>query len=162
MSQLKLRAGSLVTGSTANAFITLLGLKLPAGTGNRARLRKLVVGGGGVAPQDVQVSLRLRRTNNTTDGTSTPLNVNTIGKADPNALASVMAAVGTNYSAEPTTYETGTLGIGALNSRGTLVMEWGPDEAPIWGPSQTLGLEAAPGSATATTLDVMAEWEECF
>ena len=88
------------------------------------------------------------------------MNVNTIGQADPASVASVLTAIGRNYSAEPTTFETATLGVGAMNSRGTLVMEWGPDEAPQWGKNQTLCLEAAPGSATATTLEVAAEWEE--
>jgi hypothetical protein len=160
MAHFKLRAPAVVTGSTANAFITLVGLKFANTAGHRGRLRKLIVGGAAVSPQDVQVSLRLRRTDNTTDGTSTSVNVNTIGQADPNSIASNLAAIGKNYSAEPTTFATGMLGVGALNSRGTLVMEWGPDEAPIWGPNQTLCLEAAPGSATATTLDVTEEWEE--
>lgn len=155
-----LKVGGLATGATANAFITLLGLKFANTTGHRGRLRKLVIGGGGGAPQDVQVSLLLQRTNNAADGTSTAVNANTIGKADPAQIASNVAAIGKNYSAEPTTFETQTLGVGSLNARGTICLEWGPDDAPRWGPNQTLCLLAAPGAATATNLEVAAEWDE--
>ena len=65
----KLFVPGLVTGSTANAFSTLLGLKMANVAGNRARLRKLVIAGSGAAPQDVQVALKLQRTDNTADGT---------------------------------------------------------------------------------------------
>ena len=156
----KLNCAGVVTGATANTFITLLGLKLANTAGHRARLRRLIVGGGGGAAQDVQVSLRLRRTSNAGDGTATAVNVNTIGQADAGSVASRIAAVGKNYSAEPTAYETATLGLAAMNSRATLAIEWGPDDAPVWGPNQTLGLEGAPGTATAVTLEVTAEWEE--
>jgi hypothetical protein len=158
--QYKLRVGGITTGSTANEFITVLGMKLPNTVGYRARLRKLTIGGAGAAAQDVQTSFRLRRTNNTSDGTSTAVNVNTIGKADPNSRDSFVSAIGKNYSAEPTTFENGTLGVAPINSRNTLVMEWDPETAPKWGPNHTLCLEAAPGAASAVSLDVVAEWEE--
>jgi hypothetical protein len=160
MPHFKLRVEGLVTGSTANAFTTLLGIKYATTTGHRARLRKLLLGGSGAAPQDVQLSVRMQRTNNTADGTSTAVNVNTIAKADPGSLASNVSAIGKNYSAEPTNYENGILGVGAFNSRGTLIMEWGPDEAPVWGPTQSLGIQVAPGSATATYLEATLEFEE--
>lgn len=156
----KLKVDGIATGAVANTFKTLLGLKLADTAGHRARLRRLIVGGGGGAPQDLQVSLRLRRADNTTDGTKTDVNVNTIGSADDGQIASRIAAIGKNYTDEPTTYETGTLGLAAVNTRSTLVMEWGPDDAPVWGPNQSLCLEGAPGSATAATLEVAAEWEE--
>ena len=121
----KLNVAAIATGATANAFITLLGLKLANTAGHRARLRRLIVGGGGGAAQDVQVSLRLRRTSNAGAGTATAVNVDTIGQADAGSVASRIAAIGKNYSAEPTTYETASLGLAAINSRATLVMEWG-------------------------------------
>jgi len=156
-----LKIGGLVTGSTANAFLTLVALKFADTAGHRGRLRRLVIGGGGGAPQDVQVSLRMRRTNNAADGTSTAVNVNTIGRADPAQIASNVAAIGKNFSAAPTTFEDQTLGLGALNSRGAICLEWGPDDAPHWGKNQTLAIEAAPGSATAVTLEIALEWDEC-
>ncbi|MFA7254120.1 MAG: hypothetical protein WC107_06235 [Patescibacteria group bacterium] len=156
----KLKVDALATGAAANTYATLLGLKLANTTGHRCRLRRLVIGGGGAAAEDIQVSLRLRRTGNTADGTSTAVNVNTIGDARGGSVASRVAAIGKNYTVEPTTYETGALGLGAMNSRATLIMEWGPDDAPVWGPNQTLGLEAAPGSAAAAHLEAALEWEE--
>lgn len=156
----KVNVDGIATGAAANTFLSLLGLKLADTTGHRARLRKLIVGGGGGAAQDIQVSLRLRRTDNATDGTSTAVNVNTIGQADPASRASIVAAIGKNYATEPTVFETGTLGLAALNSRATIVQEWGPDEAPAWEPNQTLVLEGAPGTAVAVNLEVTAEWEE--
>ena len=156
----KLKVEGIATGAVANTFITLLGLKLPDTAGYRARLRRLVVGGGGGAPQDLQVSLRLRRADNTTDGTLTAVGVNTIGDARGDSVASRISAIGKNYTVEPTTFENGTLGLGVMNTRATLVMEFGPDEAPEWGPNQTLAVEGAPGSATAANLEIAAEWEE--
>jgi hypothetical protein len=51
---------------------TILALKfVPTRTGHQGRLRRLIIGGAGGAAQDVQVSLKLDRTSNTTDGTST-------------------------------------------------------------------------------------------
>jgi hypothetical protein len=156
----KLKVDGLVTGASANTYITILGLKLPNTTGYRARLRRLVIGGGGVAPQDLQVSLRIRRTGNTADGTSTAVNVNTIGDSRGGSVASRVSAIGKNYSAEPTTFENGALGGGPINTRATLALNWSADDAPVWGPNQTLCLEAAPGSASAATLEAALEWEE--
>ena len=155
-----LQVAALATSASANAFITMLGLKLANTSGHRARLRKLVVGGGSVAPQDLQVGVRVRRTDNTGDGTSTAVNVNTIASADANQIASRVSAIGKTYTAEPTAYENGVLAGGSLNTRGTLVLEFSADEAPVWGPNKTLGIEAAPGSASAATLDITVEWEE--
>jgi len=156
----RIKVDSLATGTSANTYKTILGLKLPDTAGYRARLRRLIVGGGGAAAEDLQVSLRLRRTGNTADGTSTAVNVNTIGKADGDSVASRISAIGKNYTAEPTTYETGAVAGGTINTRATLILEWSPDDAPVWGPNQTLGLEAAPGSASAAHLEATAEWEE--
>jgi len=150
----------LVTGASANTFKTILGLKFADTLGHRARLRKLVIGGGGGAPKDKQVSLRLRKTDITTDGTSTAVNVNTIGKSDPTSVASNIAAIGKNYSAEPTTMGTDTLGGGAMNDRGGLVLEWPGDDAPVWGKKECLCLEAAPGEAVAVNLEAYVCWEE--
>ena len=41
MPHFKLKVEGLATGATANAFITLLGLKFANTTGHRGRLRKL-------------------------------------------------------------------------------------------------------------------------
>ena len=160
MPEFGLHVTDCETGSTANTFTTLLGLKFANTTGHRARLRRLVVGGDAGAPQDKQVDIRLRRSDNTTDGTSTAVGTTTIGKKDSGSVASNVAAIGQTYTAEPTTKETGYLAGGSLNARGTLVLEWNEVDAPVWGPNQTLLIEGAPGEATAVRLGVTAEWEE--
>ena len=52
---------ALVTGTTANTYITLVAMKLANTAGHRAKLRRLVITGGGGAPQDVQASIKLMR-----------------------------------------------------------------------------------------------------
>lgn len=151
---------ALATSASANTYATLLALKFANTTGHRARLRRLVLGGAGGAPEDLQVSFRLRRSNNTGDGTSTAVNVNTIAKADAGSVASNVAAIGKNHTVEPTDYENGALAGGSFNSRGTMVLEWAPGEGPLWGPNQALGLEAASGEADSAALQATLEWEE--
>ncbi len=103
----------------------------------------------------------MQRSDNTADGTpGAALNVNTIAKADPASSASNVGAIGINYSAEPTSYGTQAFGLPALNGRATLLLEWDPEEAPEFGPNQTLALQAAPPTAAAVALKVAAEWEE--
>jgi hypothetical protein len=41
-----------------------------------------------------------------------------------------------------------------------LVLEWPEGKGPVWGKNETLCLLAAPGAATAATLDVCVEWDE--
>ncbi len=155
-----LNVDGIATGATLNVFTTILSLKMANTTGHRGRLRRLVVGGSGGASEDVPVDIRIRRSDNTTDGTSTAVNVNTIGSLEALQIASNLAAIGHTHAAEPTTKENGSLGGGPLNSRGTLVLEWGPGEGPLWGLNETLGIEAAPGTSTAVKLAVNVEWDE--
>lgn len=160
MPKFKVKIPSLASGAVANAYTSIVGVKFANTTGHRARLSQLVVSGGGNAPQDLQVSIQLRRTDNTTDGTSTAVNVNTIAKKDPDSIASNASAVGKNYTVEPTTKESGLLAGGAFNARSQLVLTWNDDDAPVWGKNQTLLIEAAPGQATAANLEVSMEWQE--
>lgn len=148
------------TGATAGTYRTLLGLKFANTTGHRGRLRKLIVGGGGAAAQDIPLSVEVMRTDNTTDGSSTSVNVNTIGKKDPNSLGSNVSAMGKNYSGEPTTFENGKPSGGPIYSRGTIVLEWDEEQAPKWGPDQTLCILGTPGTDTALNLKVAVEWDE--
>lgn len=151
---------AIATGASANAFITLLGLKMANTAGHICYLRRLVVAGGGAAAQDINVSIKLDRTDNTGDGTSTSVNVNTILSANSLQIASRVNAIGKNYSGEPTTYSGGIGFGGALNSRGILILEWPRLDGPQWGKNQTLGILGAPGAATATNLNISVEWEE--
>lgn len=151
---------SISTGATANAFITIAGLKLANTAGHRAKLRKLMIGGSGGAAQDIQVNFKIDRTDNSADGTSTAVATTLIFAHDQDGGASNMAAIGKNYSGEPTTYAGDTGSGGAVNSRGSVLLEWPSGQGPSWGKNQTLGILAAPGANTATTLALMLEWEE--
>ena len=161
MAAYSVHVANIQTGATAGTFASLLGLKFANTAGHRGRLRKLIVGGGSGAPQDLQVGIRVRRTDNTTDGTSTSVNVNTIGTNDSNAIGSNVSAIGKTYTVEPTTFENGTLGGGSFNTRGALLLEWGPQEAKVWGKNETLVIEGTIGNGTtAANLDITIEWEE--
>jgi len=152
----------VATGNTANTFTTLVGVKFADTTGHRARLRKLVISGGGGAPQDEQITVKITKGDISGDGTSTAVNVNTIGKQDPLSVASNVAAIGKTFTAEPTAKGTTIHAAGGLNARGLLVLDWSgdPSQAPAWGKGETLCIEGAPGQAVAVNLTVALEWEE--
>lgn len=152
----------LATGAVANTYITLASLKFADTAGHRGRLRRLILSGGGGSPQDLQVSIKIQRTDNNADGTSSAINVNTIAQKDALTAASNVAAIGSNFTVEPSNKATAVLGGGSFNTRSGLVLEWGPDEAPIWGRNQTLVIQGAPGTATAANLQAELLWEEGF
>jgi hypothetical protein len=154
-----IKVDGITTGSTANTYKTLLALKMANTAGHVARLRKVIIAGGGGAAQDVQVDVKIDRTDISTDGTSTSVNVNTIQSHDPLQRTSAVDAIGKNFSAEPTAFAGTPIGA-ALNSRGTLALEWPSGCGPLWGKAQALAILGAPGVATATTLSIAVEWEE--
>lgn len=152
---------SAETGNSANAYTTIASFKFANTTGHRGRLTRLVVGGSGGASQDVPIAVRIMRSDNSGAGTSTSVNVNTIGSAEADQIASNVSAIGKTYTSEPTTVATGTLGGGDFNSRGTLILEEADFKKQIlWGKNQTLLIQAAPGTATAVDLGVTLHWEE--
>ncbi len=146
------------TGSAANTFTTLLGLKFAVANG--AKVRRIVIGGAGGAAQDINCAIRVRRSNQNDDGTSTSVNVNTIGKADPDSPNSTVSAIGKTFTGEPTTKDTELLAVGHLNSRGNLVIEFNDESKIKILPTYTLCIEGAPGAATAADLGISVEWEE--
>lgn len=149
------------TGASAGAMTTIAALKL--GSARRVRLRELRIGGGGgtTAAQDLQVELQLRRSDQTTDGTSTSQNVNTIAKGNPDQVAaSGVSAIGHTFTVEPTTIDNGLIGLGAFNTRGVFHAVWGPGEGPLWDVSTTILLQGAPTTATAAELSVGIAWDE--
>lgn len=154
------KVDGISTGSSANTYKTILGIKMAATTGHNCRLTRVTIGGAGGAAQDVQVSFKFDRTNNATDGTSTAVATTVILAHESDSVASNVNAIGKNYSAEPTTFLGDAGAGGALNSRGAIALEWPEGKGPKWGNGQTLCLLAAPGAATATTLDVCLEWDE--
>lgn len=159
MARYSLTLNSLLTGTTANTLITIAGLKFANTAGHRGWLRRMVIGGSGVAAQDLQCVVRIDRTGNTTDGTATSV-LSSIMQADANSIASRVTAAGSQYTVEPTTYA-GLLGFGGFfNTRSTLVLEWGPGEL-LWGSNQTLGIKAAMCTGVAAAgLGLSLEWDE--
>ncbi len=160
MPSFSVKVDGISTSASANTYKTILGLKMASTTGHKARLRRLTVGGGGGAAQDLQVSVKIDRTTNATDGTSTSVNVATILQHEADSVASNVNAIGKNYTVEPTVLAGDAGAGGSLNTRGALVLEWQRGEGPEWGITQTLCILAAPGAATAATLDVGVEWDE--
>ena len=165
MASYNLNVPVCATRADATNFTTILGLKFANTAGHRGKLRRLVVGGDDTTVGDEQVAIAVQRTDNTGDGTSTSVNVNTIGKADSLAIASNVVAIGKSYNnggaaAEPTTMESGVVAGGVINERGTLVLDWAGDERPIWGKDQTLCIRARPKVAGILNLNVTVEWDE--
>jgi len=159
------RFEDLASDTTDESYISVVGIKMADTVGHRLRLRSIVISGypDGASPVDKQINLRLARSDNTSDGTATAQNVNTIAKKDPDSVASNVAALKTNYTAEPTTIDTDKLPLGTLNTRGTLVKEWtDPDEMPRITRDQTLLLqvEKNDGAASAILINADIEWEE--
>ena len=144
------------SGAVADTFATAIGLKAADTTGHRGRLRSLFVGPADDAPVDLNVCVKINRADNSIDGTST---AETPAKRDSLSIASVMTG-GVNYTVEPTVYETNELWAADFNRRGGILKEWSPEDAPSWGPDQTLGILAAPRTASAATLTITIEWEE--
>lgn len=147
---------AVATGSSVGTYKTLLGVIFGNTTGYRGRVRKLSVQPDGEAAQDVNVSLRLSKTNNATTGTATAV---TPKKLDANSIAT-NATAGKNYSAEPTTVDSQHFWEGAVNGRGGILVEWLPHEGPLWGINETLILQASPGAASAVKLSGTIEWDE--
>jgi hypothetical protein len=149
-------APDVATGAVVGTYKTLLGIKAANTTGHRARLRKLLISPTGEAPQDVNVNIRVSKTNNTADGTSTAV---TPKAKDAASLASNLTC-GKNYSVEPTAVDSQHFTEYGLNGRGSHVLEWGPLEAPVWGKNETLVIQGSPGSASAVKLSIAVEYEE--
>lgn len=161
MARYSITIPTVATGTTANSYTTLVGLKFANTTGHKAVLRRCVIGGGNVAAQDLQVSFRFDRTDNAGDGTSTSVATTGIMARDSGSVASNVSAIGKTYTAEPTT-AAGDAGFGGVfNTRAGVVLSWDANEGPAWGPNQTLVLQGCMGTgSTAATMTVSLEWDE--
>lgn len=150
----------LATGSSANAFVTLVAVILANTAGHRFRVRALAVGPADDAPDDKNVSVKLARTNNAgaaSGGTAvTSANIPKKDSGSRDTIASAHLAP----SGEPTTYETNAVYQMDFNLRGGLMKEWNEIDAPIVNSNQTLGLLAAPRAASAARLSGTIEIEE--
>ena len=155
MPKFALTVNAWESNAAALTYETALALK--GGAAVRGKLKSIKVGGGGAAPQDVQMSMQIGRTTQAGDGTST---ARTPTKKDPGSAASGMTC-GHTFTVEPTNKEGEHLLEMAFNSRAGLALQWPEGEEVVWGGGATsLYIAFAPGSAVATKLDVTVEWEE--
>lgn len=155
MSRYALNAHAIATGAVVDTYRSMLGLELAAN--ESIELRRLIVSGAGEAAADRPVTVRITTSDQSTAGTSTGT---TPTKFDPKSRDSI-ANGEVNYSAEPTVVATsGIAFIGSFNARGQLFVDWAKGEGPIFTGATTVLVQATPGDANATKLDLQLEWEE--
>lgn len=138
----------IASGAVVGTYKTMAIIKAANTAGHRGRLRAIVLGFNDEAAQDINMALRIARTNNAGDGTGT---AQTPAQLDPGMRATDLTAK-INLTAEPTTYESTFLFEGGLNSRGAFSFAWPVDKAPLWGINQALGLLVSPGEAVAVKM----------
>lgn len=157
MARHRLTAKDVATGAVLNTFKTLMGVI--AGAAKRGRLISIDIAPSGEAAQDVNVGLRISTTNQA--GAGTPTTSPSPQAVDPgNPLVSGMTC-GVDYSVEPTTvHATPHEFECAFNGRGGFAKRWDESDAPRWGASQTLVIQAAPGAAVAVKTTTTIVWEE--
>lgn len=156
MGRFSVIALEVATGAVVGTYKSILGLKAANTVGHRGKVRRLSVGFGGEAAQDVNVSLRLTKTDNNSDGTSTAV---TAKRKDESGMVVSVMTGGKNYTVEPDNVDSQHLWECGLNSRGSLVIDWGED-GPVWGENETLLLQATPGAAAAVKMTATLEWDE--
>ncbi len=150
----------VATGVAADTFTTLLALKAAETSGHRGRLLKLCVGPSDNTPADINLSVKVNKTNNTANGAgSSNVASAAIPKTDPAQRNSIMTGY-YGYSGEPTTYDTQAPWNMDFNRRGGLIENWDEREAPSWGPNETLGILLAPRTAAAARVTITLIWEE--
>ena len=152
---------SLATPAVNGTFGALIGMEFADTLGHEGKLTSLHIGCGvQQTPADVQISVRGAIYDNTTDGTSTDA-IASICKVDAGSVASVLAAVGKQYTVLPTAANRIFLS-DAFNQRGGFHREWHEErKLPKWGQNETLVILAAIGSGDALALvNVTVGWKE--
>lgn len=149
----------VATGAVADTYTTLLALVAGSTTGHRGRLLQLIVGPSDNTPQDLNAGVRVSKTNQDTAGTpGSTVSAANIPK-HPNERVSTMTGARA-YSVEPTTYETYPAFQADMNRRGGMMQAWTREEAPQWGPSETLGILFAPRTDAVARVSATIIWEE--
>jgi hypothetical protein len=148
------------TSSSVDTWKTMAGIIAGAAAGHRGRLLSLDVGFADNTPPDLNIAVRVCKTNQDTAGTATDtIAAGSVQKADPNQRDSVMS-IGRLYSVEPTTYDNYKPWQMGVNCRGGLMKTWTLDEALSWGPNQTLGILMAPRAAGVMQVTFSGTFEE--
>lgn len=149
----------LATGTVANTFFTAASVVVAATLGHRARLRSLSVGPSDDAPADQNLALKISRIADLSAGTAGTTTAQTPNPALSSSPAA-QAGGNVNYTAEPTAYESVPLWAIDINTRGSVIMQWSADDAPIAAQDQVLALLAAPRSTTAIRFSGCLVFEE--
>jgi len=150
-----------VTHATADTYLTVASLIVPDTAGVRCRIRSLTVGPAQDSQTDIPYAIKIDRIDDVsagTAGTKTAVAVADIGKKDPGAPNSTVSG-GVAYTVEPTTYNGEPLWLSAQNDRGTLIKEWGPEDAPSADADMLLGVLMAPRTSVAITVSGCIEFE---
>ena len=162
MPAFSLTAIDVATPAVVETYETAIALKYADTAGHRGRVRAITIApGNAYTPRDTGVSVKLTRSSNAGDGTAANDILADIVKKDPASIASNVAAAGSEYSAEPTTYEK-PIFVDTFNDRGSLRKEWhDPAEMPVWGKNQSLGiLTTIDVAGIAVQLVITVEWDE--
>lgn len=147
----------VVTPSTADQFKTVIGIKIGS-AGVRGRVVALDVGAADDTLDNLNLGLKIAKTNNAGDGTGTSF---TPKKVDNDGPASSVTAAYVDYSAEPTTYDTDPFWITGMHSRANISKGWGPLEAFRWKNGNTLGVLICTRTNTSPIrVSLTLTWEE--
>jgi hypothetical protein len=146
------------TGSSADAYTTMLALVAADTQGYRCRLTKLAVGPDDDSPADVNVAIAIKRVDSVSGGGAGTGTAVTPLPKDSESRAAVITAKHT-CTVEPTVYGTALWAL-SFNKRTGFVVNWLPEDAPVINRNQLLGVLAAPRTAAAAYLTITAEFEE--
>lgn len=154
---------AVATLAVAGSLKTVLSVKVANTAGLRGRVTKIVVVPAEEAPQDVNLTVELNKSNNTTDGGTSATAV-TPKPVDKNSAASALTArkdlQNGGAADEPTTMDTEPFTRGGCNGRGGYMETWPSGMGPLFGHNEAMNLRVAPGAAVAVKVNATIEWEE--
>jgi hypothetical protein len=149
---------NIASGATADTYKTMAAVILPDTDNKRVRLTAVTLGPADDSPTDANIGVRIGRTDNTSAGTAgSSVTAGNMPKVD-GSKGDSPATGGLNYSAEPTTVT--ALHYTGINARGSVRIEFHPDDAPVANKNETLALSVAPRAASAVTLSGAIEFED--
>lgn len=159
----------VTSGASAGTYKTVAALPIPNTAGLRLRVRSLTIGPADAAPNDRNFNVALRRiasvssgANSTTGTAITAVNLpkKDTGQRNIFALADGTNVAYTNYTTEPTTYESNPVWQDDYNDRGGIIKEWDERGAPKFLANQLVGVCIAPRAAFTGEVSGTLEIEE--
>lgn len=159
----------VTSGASAGTYKTIAAIPIANTAGLRLRVRSIAIGPADAAPNDRNFNVALRRIASVSSGanstTGTAINAVNVPKKDSGArnilgIADGSPAAYTNYTTEPTTYDTHPVWQDDYNDRGGIIKEWDERGAPKFLANQLLGLCVAPRAAFAGEVCGTIEVEE--